>query len=1540
VREPLAPSQVDPGVPGGLSAIILRLLAKAPEQRYQSGDGLLHDLQRLRGELEQGRAGEFELGERDFAVRLTAPARLVGRDAELALLRKALADAMATQSRTVLIEGAAGVGKSALINELRPAVAASGGWFVHGKFDQYQKDGATEEALTHALRALGRLLLAQPRDEWTTQRERLLQALGRGAGLITRLLPEFGLLLGPQPEMQEIDPRQAELQLQQAMLDLLGAIASPERPLVIVLDDLHWAGSAALRAFERIMAEAQPRGLLLAGAYRGDEVDAGPDALPAVIARWRQGERPPMEITLSNLDVGGMRELIGHMLRLSSEPARELARAVRALTDGNPFDTVEMINALRRDGLLNLEESGWHWDETKVRRFAGKGNVVDLLAARIAQMPAPSRELLQCVACLGNSVECNLLRAATGLDEPELRERLGNSLVDGLLLADSGAGEDSVHFRHDRVQQAVLATLSDAQRSQRQLEMARRLARESAFDGEAAQQYLACVGELVEPQERRLAARLFHGLALKLAGSASFSLAERYLVAAGAVIEACADAADGELQFAIAAARHSALYSLGRLEESDPLYEELQSRAADPLDLVEPTCLQMRSLNMRGRMDDALKLGLLLLGQLGLRVPRDFVAPDTEQRLDALCEWVLLDRQIDHARRPQIHDRRLLAIAKLLGRAVRSALVHLDTQPMLWLLLESQRLWTEHGPCPELVANLGRLSGMLIALRQDFHGGFQVARHVLAVGEALDFEPHTSEARFIYVSYACHWFEPLEDAVDHCTRAYELVRSRGDAAYACYVHVILTTALLDTAPTIDMSDAEVDAGIELCRRTGNVHAGVQHACVRQLLRALRDRTDAGEDVELDQQAFLARVGRSPYMELTYVEYRALQALLLGDVQALSRHATSLTPLLGLMPGYYVTMRAYLSLALAHAWEVQRGGSSDAASLLAELETCRAWMAARAADQPQNFMHLLKLVEAELAWARGDVRQATLSFDAALAEAEIRQRPWQRALITERAGAFHLNQGLVHTGRQLLAQACDRYEAWGATVKVAQMQREHAFLRARKPAAAARDASDGSAIPSNSVSSEALDLMGVLRASQALSSETSLERLNARVTEVLAALSGATKVLLLSRNEDQWWLLAPALGESRITVSEAAERRLLSLSAFAYAERTGEALLVDDVVADDRFARDPYFAGVPLCSLLVAPISSQGTRHAMLLLENRLGRAAFNAQRLDSVMLIAGQLAVSLANAQLYESLELRVLARTRELEQAQAQLVASARNAGKAEIANNVLHNVGNVLNSINVSATTVRRTIANSRLSGLTRAIALVNEHEHELGRFIDGDARGKALVPYLKEVARALEAEQQDALRDLERLTSSVDHIMYVVATQQSHAGPSSVLEMARPEEMLEEALRLCADRILRSGVTVVRRYADVPAAALDKQRLLQITVNLIGNAAQAMEGVPPASRQLTLSTTLMRGDGGERLRIDVRDQGEGIATENLKRIFAHGFTTRKHGHGFGLHSSALAALEMGGRLTVHSDGPGHGAVFVLELPMGPRAPTAAGN
>jgi signal transduction histidine kinase len=317
----------------------------------------------------------------------------------------------------------------------------------------------------------------------------------------------------------------------------------------------------------------------------------------------------------------------------------------------------------------------------------------------------------------------------------------------------------------------------------------------------------------------------------------------------------------------------------------------------------------------------------------------------------------------------------------------------------------------------------------------------------------------------------------------------------------------------------------------------------------------------------------------------------------------------------------------------------------------------------------------------------------------------------------------------------------------------------------------------------------------------------------------------------------------------------------------------------------------------------------------------------------AISLIRSHAVINRVNKELQGSnatLEDRVQERTRELHEAQSELVTTARKAGMAEIANNVLHNVGNVLNSVNVSADLICGRMRDSKAQGLARAVQLINEHATDLPDFLTRDERGKALPGYLNKLVAALAEEKQSITDELGSLTRGIGHIKAIVATQQSYSGATSLIEPVQIEDLMDDALSINAASMARHQITVIKEFADVPLLLLDKHLVLQILTNLIGNAKHAMNGVSDRSHQITLRVNIAEPPDEPRLTIRVEDNGEGIEPENLARLFAHGFTTRKNGHGFGLHSCALAAKEMNGTMTAHSDGSGRGAAFTLELPV----------
>jgi predicted ATPase/signal transduction histidine kinase len=1299
-RVPAPLSTVNHEVPQGLSLVVARLLEKEPDGRYESAEGLLHDLCVLRDVLAGHGPADFRPGEQDFPLQLSAPSRLIGRDAEAVALRAALHTAVGTGT-CVLVDGAQGVGKSALVNELRLMVADIGGWYVCGTFEQHWQEPSSD-AVAQVMRGLGRLLLAESEEQLAGHRSRIREALGPNLGLLTAL-PEYQLLLEGEPAADQQDP----VRRVRACLDLLRAVASADLPLVMVLEDLHLAAAGDLDLLDALLTEGLPAGLLVVGTYRSSLID-GAHPLAAKRFRWTELGVDPATTHLQNLPPHDLQDLLAAVLRLPVARVRELAEAVGQVSAGNPFDTLELLNALRADGVIAPGGSGWGWDVEQIRRHGAEHTMVDLLAEQVARLPAGTRAALEVMACLGERVPAVLLAASLG--SPAAATDLGPALDEGLLLHEPGTdGRDELlSFRHDRIRQVVQAAMSETRHQELHLAIARRLSRDPTFESQAGEQYLTVFDSrggrqvLGDSDEALTAAELLHR-AGQLAGPADPGLADRLLAAAadllarmiasGSGARAQTRAAVSRLAAQVQVDRHATLYRLGRLDAADAHFAAIAARCTDPMELVDPTCVQIASLAGQARSGEAVALALQLLAAFDVEPPQDL-----DGWLDA--EWTALVTWVEQAdgdeqQRPEPDDPRLLAVTRLIHHALVPAFV---AQPRThqWLLLTGQRIWREHGPCQETVRDAAAAAAVLIGLREDYRTAYRLGELALAVGEAHGYEPATSAVRFLFASCLGHWFEPLEDQIGQLRVAREALLQGGDPLYAAMTSSALAGALLDRGPTLDSCAREIDAGLALAARTGSQNVTGTLLAYRQLLRALRGETfPAGtfEGPDFSEAFHLADPSVTPMARAIYRVNRALGAALLGDPAALRTHIAHALERLSFVPGFWVTAQARTLQALAAADRLRaalddadlqgsglRGSGlrgfdrawepdPDVADpLQQELDDCRDWLAARAGDAPDNVVHLLALVDAERHRARGELQAAAVAFDRALGRTSPHRRPWQEALIAERAGLFLLDQGQTHLGHQMLARARAGYEEWGARAVVARLEREHPLLRTVAYQCAAYQYGEGpqprrsasvdlipGAVPplrsgrfesgpggSNGIDANTIDLLGVLTASQALGQEQNLDRLRDRIAQVVGELTGATAVRVLLWNEEArgWFLLGSDEpdgpdhdgGPAALSLDEAGERGLLPLSAVRVVERTHEPLLVPDATRDDRFARDRFLEGVDQCSLMVVPIRSQGTSRAMLVLENRLSRGAFTRDRLGAVLLIAGQLAVSLDNA--------------------------------------------------------------------------------------------------------------------------------------------------------------------------------------------------------------------------------------------------------------------------------------------------------------------
>ena len=828
---------------------------------------------RLRDALRGGGSVVFALGERDFPIRLVAPSRLVGRDTEIARLRAAFEAMMAGRGRGVLVSGEPGVGKSSLIDELRPDVTGRAGWLVSGKFDQYRRD-LDSDAVRQAMRALSRLLLAEPESQVAALRVRLRAALGANAGLVAAMVPELAAVLGVAPDPAPPDPMTAERRLVQAGLDVLRVVALLDRPVVLVLDDLQWAGSAPIGFIDAVLTDPQISGLLLVGAYRDAEIDEG-HPLTATLTRWAQQDSAPERIRLVNLPPGDLGALLAEMLRLSPERAAGLAEALVARTGGNPFDSVEVVNSLRREGVLVPGGDGWQWDGAAVRRHVGRADVMELLLARIDTLPPATRDLLEMMAVLGSEVPLELLASAAAGAVQVVEEGLRPALEDGLLMMERGA-VGAVRFRHDRVQEAAFARLTPEARPRLHLMLARRLAAVPEFWGIAAEQYLPTVEGVVDRDERLRVAELFrgHAMALRVVNPAT---AECLLAAALALVGGDRPVAAEPLLTLLESGRHAALFALGRMAEADEVYQSIEHSCPGPEELAVAAYTQIPSLVNRGRASEAVALGLDLLGRLGMPVPAaeaeavpaaeaeaaeaeaaaaeaaaaeaaaeaaaaEAVRAGIRVGLVAVGRWVADGGPAADLQRPDVSDPRVLAAARLLTRLMPAAYIS-GSAVYGWLVVEAWRLWVEHGPCAELVVPMGNVAFVGQAAMQEFRVGYLVARFAVAVAEARGYAT-APNALLAFAAGAAHWFERLEDAVADTRRAQEGLLRAGDPHMAGYCRYVLGVQFVDAAPTLTGLVTEVEAGIAYATRTGNPHVIDMLLPIRQLARALRGETEA------------------------------------------------------------------------------------------------------------------------------------------------------------------------------------------------------------------------------------------------------------------------------------------------------------------------------------------------------------------------------------------------------------------------------------------------------------------------------------------------------------------------------------------------------------------------------------------------------------------------------------------------------------------------------------------------------------------------
>lgn len=1239
-KAPIPIERRTPTVPSAVADIVKKLLSKAPEARYQSATGLAIDLQRCLAAWERsGDIPPFELGLHDAQRGFVAPERLYGRESEAQRLREAYARVAARgRSELWLVTGAAGVGKSRLVNELSRLLGGSGARFASGKAEPQQI--MPYATLSRALSGLVQSLLAGSEAKVARARERILAALGGNGRLITGLVPELQLLIGEQAEVPSLPPEESQNRFRRVLRRWLAACAEPEHPLVLFLDDLQWADLATLGLIEDLLRVRDVHHLLLVGAYRDGEV--GPEhPLALTLARLRAGGAPVQSLPLEALGTSDVCSFIADMLRCEREPLAPLAALVKDKTLGNPFFVLQFLNELRAEGLLAFEPNvpRWCFELSLIREKGFTQNLVDFVAARLGRLPESTRSALGCLACVGGSASAALLASASRSSEGELHAALWPALQAGLVQCT----DDRYAFAHDRVREVAYAHLPEAARAS--LHHALGLALWAHAEPSEREERLFEIVEQLgrgpvmirEPAERRWAAELALRAGRKAKASAAHGAAVTYLSQGIELLQGC-EQEHGELAASLWLELAEADIFSGNFARAEALTERVLTHQSSKLYRATAYRCRVLSSLMQGENARAVERALEGLALLGIEMPARPAPELVQAELDAL--WRRLEeRSIESlAELPAMSNPEMEAAMHVLA-ALSSAAFFTDAELHCLHLCRMVNLSLDYGTSSASGHAYGYL-GMVLGSRYGrYEDAYRLASVACRVVEKHGFraaEPHV----YLMMGLAAIWVQPLATALDYTRAAQRAAVELGDPETATYASTYLLLLMLLRGDPLEHVLTEAERGLELARQVNFEAMATQIRGQQRFVQNLRGVTlafDTYQAADFDEAAFEAALEarHSANAVATYWTAKMAALFIHGATELAARAEARVAPLSWSIQSSVQWIDYTFFSALNAAARYGAASELERAALREALALAEQRFAAWSENQARTFSGKHALLLAEIARIEGREADAARGYERAIALARNHGFVQCEAIAQETAARFYAERGIETAARAYLGGARYCYARWGARAKVSALERAHPYLA---------HALDVSLSPTRTfeASAASLSLEAVARVTRALSSEIILEKLiHALLTSALEHAGASRGVLLLASSEGT---CVDAEAYSTSTgVSVRVERRQraprdVPSNILEDVTRTHEPVIVHDASAPNRYSGDPYFTLRQCRALLCLPLLEQGRLTGVLYLENRLTPYVFTPARLSVLELLAAQAAISLENARLYADL--------------------------------------------------------------------------------------------------------------------------------------------------------------------------------------------------------------------------------------------------------------------------------------------------------------
>ncbi len=1246
-RQPIPPNERVENIPGPIAAIVMKLLAKTAEERYQTAAGVEADLRKCLAEWEAlGRIDPFPLGVNDVSERLLIPERLYGRKHEIEALLAAF-DRVVTDGtpELVLVSGYSGAGKSSVVNELHKALVPTRGLFASGKFDQYKRD-IPYSTLAQALQSLVRQILSQSDAKLSQWRDTMRLALGPNGQFIVNLIPEIEIIIGKQPPVPDLPPQDAKNRFQMVLRRFLSVFARPEHPLALFLDDLQWLDAATLDLFQHLITHAEVRHLLLVGAYRDNEVGASHPFMKT-LEGIRAAEARVNKIVLAPLGLDDVGRLLADTLHCERERAQPLAQLVHEKTGGNPFFAIQFITALSDEGLIAFDPGAvaWRWDLVRIRAKGYTDNVVDLMIGKLNRMPTATQETLKHLASLGNSGATKTLSIIHGASEEQIHTALWDAVRVGLVFRLNGA----YTFLHDRVQEAAYALIAEGERAAVHLRIGRLLAAETSTE-KIEETVFEIVNHLnrgsmliTSREEREQLAELNLIAGMRAKAATAYASALNYLKIAGDLLAENHWESRYLLAFAIELNRAESEFLTGEHAAAEERLALLSVCAANISDRAAVTCLRVEVFTTISRPDIAVEIGIEYLKNLGIAWQPHPTNEEVGHEFERMWKKIgsrPIETLIDL---PLMTEPDWRATMDVLAGFISPALFT-DGNLFALTLAGMVNLSLKHGNCDASCLAYTQLIMVLGPHFGDYLNGFRFGQLGFDLVEQRGLARYKARVYLVFGHHVIPWARHLKTGQALLRRAFEAVQETGDLTFAAYGSTLLITNMLACGEPLGDIQQEVEKGIAFAHKA-QFNAVVDSFLAQLgLIKALRgDAPDASFNKAMpDEDRLNQLLQDKPNLNTWWYWMRKLQTHFYAAEYASAVAAAEKLQALPWINSTFIEAADYHfygGLARAALCDSTVINERPRAALMAHHQQLALW----AKNCPENFGSPAALVAAEIARIEGREMEAERSYEEAITLAREHGFIQHEALANEFAARFYAARGFETIAHAYLRNARYCFLRWGADGKVRQLDQAHPHLR-EEPAPLSPTITIGAPV-------EQIDLATVIKVSQAVSGEILLSKLIDTLMRIALEHAGAERGLLILRRGNDWRIEAEATtGHDAITV------RLLGKSptpselpdtVLKYVLRTKESVILDDASATNQFSADPYIGQKHLRSVLCLPLVKQGTLTGVLYLENNLASHVFTPVRIEVLKLLASQAAISLENACLYDDLRKENLERSR-----------------------------------------------------------------------------------------------------------------------------------------------------------------------------------------------------------------------------------------------------------------------------------------------------